>query len=131
MRLVFLLIILLLLSGCVQVLTVGDVLERKDEFLNRKVLVSGKADASKPICTLRACMPENPCCNSCSGNLVLKDGGELLIRGSYNGKEIGCRGDECNLTCFPLERGRTYRVYGTLEEEDGKIYLIIESFDAI
>ncbi len=125
-----LLIGVLFVSGCVQAeLTIKTLAENGEQYVGKEVNVSGIADVGKTICTLIMCEPENPCCNACGGDLVLKDGGSSIeIRGEYGGKPAGCGGDNCNITCHPLEKGKMYRVSGILEKEDGEYHINLKTF---
>lgn len=60
-------------------------------------------------CTRRACPSENPCCNTCTAELLL-DGLFPLVPGACAAR-VGCSGDECNLVCSPPVLGfaQTFR----------------------
>lgn len=60
-------------------------------------------------CTRRACTPEDPCCNTCTAELLL-DGLFPLVAGACAAR-VGCAGDECNLVCTPPVLGfaQTFR----------------------
>jgi hypothetical protein len=60
-------------------------------------------------CTRRACPSENPCCNTCTADLLL-DGQLPLVPGACAAR-VGCSGDECNVVCTPPVLGfaQTFR----------------------
>lgn len=60
-------------------------------------------------CTRRACPSDNPCCNTCTAELLL-DGLFPLVPGACAAR-VGCSGDECNLVCSPPVLGfaQTFR----------------------
>lgn len=119
-----------LISGCIQEnLTPEHVLQEKDLLLGERISVEGTADVYRMICTLIACEPENPCCNACGGNLALKGQEEkIMVHGDYEGKDVGCAGNNCNQTCYPLEKEKRYIVTGTWRKDYGEYYLELEDF---
>lgn len=122
--------VLVLVSGCIQQsLTPDDVLQNKEAFLGKEITVTGKAGTGNVFCTREECKPTEPCCNTCSGRLTLKGFSEsIILSGSYQGKKATCTGNNCNLTCYPLEREETYQVTGTLVQKYGKVYLELKDF---
>jgi len=129
-----LLIVLVLASGCIQgaEVSIKNLTENREQYKGKEINVSGVADAGRTMCTLIFCSEENPCCNSCSGNSVLKDGEYAIeIRGEYNGKVVGCSGDNCNISCYPMERGKKYKVTGIFEKENEDYYLELKNFEGV
>ncbi len=129
------LIFVALISGCVQgSLTPERVMQLKDSLLGQRISVVGIATISDVICTLAECGPDNPCCNACGGNLVL--GGnteEILLFGEYEGKRVGCSGNNCEFmeNCYPLELDKKYEVTGMWTKTPYEYYLEIEEFREI
>lgn len=116
-------------GGKEEVLTPKEVLERKDELLNKKITVKGVAKEGLIGCTEMECPPEQPCCNSCSGSLELeKAGSKIKLTGPYNGKSVSCSGNECSIKCWPLTKGKEYRATGTWKRKEENYYLEISSF---
>lgn len=60
-------------------------------------------------CSRRACPSENPCCNTCTAELLL-DGLFPVVPGACAAR-VGCEGNECNLVCTPPVLGfaQTFR----------------------
>ena len=79
-----------------------------------------------PVCTLLFC--GDTCCNSCGSNVSLSDDSMLgiVLAGQYQGKDIGCSGNECSMACNP-QLGARYRATGTLrfEEHGDAVELIL------
>ena len=142
--------ILITTSGCIndRTLTPETVIERQDEFLNKTISVKGIAGTLWMICTEEGCDPDRPCCNSCFGSLALYQNADSFIEspdeGPYayqsnepalglefpNGK--GCGGNECEVTCEPLQLGERYTITGLLHTCTDNIpwcVLIVESYE--
>lgn len=110
-------------------LKVSEVLERKEDFLGKEIRVKGEVSAETVRCTMVECPEENLCCNSCFGNLALKrNNGTLTLHGKYRNKSVGCSGNNCNLTCWPLGRGEEYAVKGILKRSRGDYFLEFKGF---
>ncbi len=129
------LFILIAVSACVQnqvALSVDDAIAKRSGLINQNISVEGIAGAEKVRCTLMNCPEDNPCCNSCGGSLILSDGkAGLEIRGVYEGRGIGCSGNNCNQTCYPMERGKKYIITGALKESYGELYIELKSLREI
>lgn len=125
------LFILIAVSACVQnqaVLTVDGVIANRSELINLNISVEGIAGAEKIRCTLMACPEDNPCCNRCGGSLsIFGSNSTLEIRGQYEGRGIGCSGNNCNRTCYPMETGKKYIIIGALKESYGELYIELKS----
>ena len=108
------------------VLSPQMVLANKELLLNRTITVRGIAEAdARVLCTLMACSHENPCCNMCGAALQLCDAGSCItLSGTYSGRQVGCSGNECGLTCFPLEQGRIYQVIGVWKKLPYEQYVL-------
>ncbi len=127
----FFLVIGILFLGYVEnakkVYTVAEILGSLKE--GQKAEVYGTAKPYKLKCTQMACPADNPCCNSCGGQLSLADGkSSIRISGLLESKAPACRGDECMQECWPLENGKEYVVSGIFEIVDGEPAIMIESF---
>lgn len=137
MKKVFLIFIsfVIFISGCVKapapLMTPEDVINNQDNFLNQTIAVEGIADAGVYICSTEVCPQENPCCNECGGNLILKGSRDVIVvSGDYNNKHVSCFGNECNYDCYPLETKKKYRVTGLwTQSQFGDYFLEIESFE--
>jgi len=123
---------IILISGCVResptskIYTTSEVWSNRNSLVNRQITVEGTADYYQVACTEMAC--PGGCCNSCGGGLglrinedrVLNVRGESKEKGNYglyNEKQVGCSGNECDIKCFPLEKGKEYSVTGILKKE--------------
>ncbi len=90
-------------------------------------------------CTEMYCGSGNPCCNSCGGTLVLRGGNgrdntkEIGLSGKWLGKEVGCGGKTCNITCYPMQENKKYEVAGTVQiiKYFRRPYLIVENFTEV
>jgi hypothetical protein len=116
-------------------LTPVEVIEQQDKWLNKTITVQGIAGTLWLTCTEEACDPDYPCCNICSGSLALyPDVGAFTQspnEGPYSyqsdgpaiGLEFpnggGCTGNDCEVTCEPLQLGKRYTVTGLLLECSG------------
>ncbi len=116
-----LILAVLLLQGNQKPLTVEEVVENPGKYKNSEVSVRGEVSVGRLKCTTEVCI-EKECCNTCSGNPVLGQGGkELPLTGTYNGTELTCSGNECRVDCGPLARNQSYVVKGTIIKEDGPV----------
>ena len=99
-----------------------------------EVKIRGVVDKSLAMCTLIACSERNPCCNSCSAELIIRDKigldnedfiDDLILQGST--EVLACGGNECSMTCTgPFEVGIEYIFTGILKS-DG----LIDRFEII
>lgn len=122
----------LMLVGEKEVLTPEELLADKDFFLDKNVTVKGIANIGSMICTLLVCPETNPCCNACGGNLILEDKiSKITIIGNYQNKSVGCSGDNCKQICYPLDKGKMYKVSGIWKKEYDEYYLYLTSFQQI
>ncbi len=108
-------------SSAAQNTSLEYVIQNSEELQREKVAVKGTATA-RLICTQIACRPENPCCNSCSGDLILESGNNTLNL-DFRDSASGCSGDSCNVDCQPLEKDEEYRLEGILGKSNGELVL--------
>jgi hypothetical protein len=129
---VLLIIISITFLGCSnsRVLTSKEVVEQPDRWLNENITLQGVVGPLYTSCTEAACPPENPCCNSCTAMLALyMEDSSLSTQPApftYDENEIaiglefpeggGCKGNECEIACQPLQVGKSYTVTGLLVE---------------
>jgi len=80
------------------------------------IAVYGKAGVGMAMCTLMACFPDNPCCNSCGASLMVRGENPSHKLTLMDGQvaQVGCSGTECDFmdNCKPLEPGNQYTVWG-------------------
>lgn len=97
----------------------------KYSFVDKQITVVATADYPNGglICTQLACGLEE-CCNTCSSTLVLRIDRTTALeisgpeeKGFYDGRSVGCDGDDCKVSCYPLEPGNEYLVTGILRKE--------------
>ena len=104
-------------------LTIDGVLEDPNSYVDTEITVTGIVQKFRSFCTLMYCDEENPCCNTCGSGIALGgDTGMLDVRGTYEGREMGCSGNNCKMECWP-EEGSTATLTGVLKESYGEIYL--------
>lgn len=126
-------LILILIPGCTDVtpLTPEEVIDQQDEWLNKTITVQGVVGTHWMSCTEEACDPGS-CCNTCFGSLALFSDidsfAQVRGQGAYAyecnrpaiGLEFsngdGCQGNECEISCEPLQLGERYVVTGRLHE---------------
>lgn len=100
---------------------------KKDSFLDKQVTLEGRGDIARKFCTEMGCSLFNPCCNTCSGELGLRINKDTVVPiygsktqdgryGLYNGREVGCSGNTCYMGCYPLEKGKKYKVTGIFKK---------------
>jgi len=126
--------------------TPSQLWNNRNSLVNKQITVEGTADHYQVACTEMYC--PGGCCNSCGGGLGLRINNDkvLDVRGEseekgnfglYNGKQVGCNGNECDIECYPLEKGKTYKVNGVLKKEILDIapyeefYLELKSFELV
>ncbi len=114
-------------------LTPNEVLEQKDSLIGKTITVTGRADISSIIrCTLMFCPPDNECCNSCSGYLVLSGEKEkITLTGTYLNKSVECSGNDCKMSCYPLEKSKTYKATGLWKKELNEYNLQLVAFSVV
>lgn len=107
-------------------------------LVGKEITIEGIVELEGGACTKKNCGQEDPCCNDCYGELVFKNINErgLLIKGEYEGKKVGCGGNECNFGCFPLEKDKRYKINGIINELEpatsfDRFYLELKDFELI
>lgn len=98
-----------------KVYSVEEALNNYQELKGQSIILNGEIVQGKSVCTQVYCGPENPCCNSCSAPLELRNGTEIALTGD----EIGCSGNSCSLNCTPI-KGKIYRVEGEIQNQNGR-----------
>ncbi|MFO0749329.1 MAG: hypothetical protein U1F43_27235 [Myxococcota bacterium] len=75
----------------------------------------------EPLCDDQTCMPDNPCCQQCTGSyslaLVSSDGVAFSV--SLRTETTACGGTNCGFSCAPLQPGRRYRIWGVWDPTEG------------
>ncbi len=77
------------------------------------VEVVGTATHTPYACTDQPCPKEDPCCNTCTANIVV-DGVLRLAADPCYGPRVGCSGTECVQSCQPALLGVPDRFVGRL-----------------
>jgi hypothetical protein len=124
-------LISLIISGCIQkeALTPDKVIEQSEALENQRISVMGVAGVYRLICTQKECFLENPCCNICSGSLVLRGmGKKIILTGKYDGADVKCTGNDCEQECYPLKSGKKYEVIGLWKKVNDQYKLYLEDF---
>ncbi len=80
-------------------------------------------------CNLMMC-GKDECCNACTADVSLVEDGSsgIALSGSFGGREIGCSGNECAMSCNP-EIQKQFRITGVLrveEDHGGPVRLVLE-----
>jgi len=129
--LVVMLIVIVTISGCTDnELTPEKVIEQQDKWLNQTITIQGVVGTFQMSCTEQACDPEYPCCNECAGLFGLFDNYDAFVHASSQGAYAylgdgaviylefqnggGCRGNECDVSCEPLQLGERYTLTGLI-----------------
>ena len=72
--------------------TLGDLLSDPNSYKNQLVCVTSQIDLGIAACTKMACLnPQNPCCNTCNGNMQFSDAGKTLALSG-----LTCYGNSCS-----------------------------------
>ncbi|MCA9514673.1 MAG: hypothetical protein KC635_07015 [Myxococcales bacterium] len=71
--------------------------------------------AASVVCDDRKCTPDNACCQSCSGAYTIDlydpvNAAHTLL--PIRTETVACAGTNCGYSCFPLQPGRRYTVWG-------------------
>jgi hypothetical protein len=128
----WLVIPVLLIAACIgQALTPEQVMQQKDNLLDKTITVIGKAEVGRQICTLAVCNPDTPCCNTCSGSLMLSGGANITLAGGWQNQQVGCGGTNCIVSCWPMQEGKTYSVTGVWNKSYGEYALEVKSFEDV
>ena len=124
---------IILLAGCYSVdrqdetvLSPQAVLANKDTLIDQVITVRGTvAPSMLVLCTLMACPAENPCCNSCGADLQLCENGSCItVSGDEAGLQVGCSGNECGLTCTPVQEGTVHNISGVWRKKASNEYVL-------
>ncbi len=104
---------------CALAVTVAELLADPTAYDGRVVaIVDGYVDAGPGRCTRIACPVDMPCCNTCSGTVVVRDAmdGETIELADEMGDALTCMGSECDYAtmCEVTTPGRA-RVIGTFD----------------
>jgi len=131
MKVVLALLLCVLVSGCTTsgIYSVDYIVENNEKLLNKEITVTGEAIVYRLKCTQIFCDEDDPCCNSCGGELALKGDTPILVKKS-DGDAIVCRGDNCAQQCDQLEIGSMYEVTGMLRYSD-EYYIEMGDFKKI
>ncbi len=98
-------------------------------LLNKNITVEGITVAHAVVCTRVECPDASPCCNTCGSPLALAgEQAKIRLRGSYDLRPVGCFGNECNQTCYPLSIWSRYQVDGILRDDGQEYYLEFGDF---
>lgn len=103
-----------------------ELLKNIDQHVGKRVVVKAKFK-SGARCKLEEGEWKTYCkdCQYCRGPLVIDtdldlertglDDWPLVLGGTYEGKDIRCKGKLNEVKCYPFEPGRTYVVQGLIE----------------
>ncbi|MBU2442847.1 MAG: hypothetical protein KKF95_02165, partial [Nanoarchaeota archaeon] len=119
--------LLILISGCAtsSYLDLSTVMNNPDSYVEQTITVKGTAEPDLMVkCTTQMCEESNPCCRTCSSRLLLtQSSSSVTIEGGE------CKGNNCEMTCFPLEQGKEYLVSGFLKKENSKYIFFVQSYE--
>ncbi len=125
--------VILMSAGCYSanhqnehVFSPHTVLANKDVLLNQSITVRGTATVGlRVLCTLMACSADNPCCNTCGGDLQLCEAGSCItLSGDEANIQVGCSGNECGLTCYPFQQGTAQQIFGVWRKRASEEYVL-------
>jgi len=108
-----------------KVYTVQEALNNYEKLEGKTITIQGEIRQGSVACTQMFC-GNNSCCNSYSGGIKLGGTSSVPLRG----EEIGCSGNECNITCTP-QTGKEYRVKGILNQSYGQKHFQIEKYSKV
>lgn len=74
-------------------------------------------------CTKMLCPPGNPCCNNCSGRVLLHDDGEG--HGAFLSAPA-CQGSNCELRCGDMQANASYEVHGVIVLDPARGGLVVD-----
>ncbi|MFB6115217.1 MAG: hypothetical protein ABEK04_02910 [Candidatus Nanohalobium sp.] len=106
-----------------EVYGVDYVVNNSGKLEGSTITVKGEVLRGPKVCTQMFCMEDNPCCNSCSASVKLKQEKEIKL----TGKDPGCSGTNCALNCTPAT-GKKYLVTGKIKVKSGNTLLKVETF---
>jgi hypothetical protein len=93
---------------------VDDLTTQADTYADMDVAFETEVGVGYAMCTLMACGPANPCCNSCGASFRAggPQGFEITNGGAIT--NVGCSGNECTYmdNCTPLVDGLNYKLWG-------------------
>lgn len=130
----FFLFLLVLAAGCVSKLDIispSEIVENPERFGGRNITVEGKIDSTDTKCTMLQCSDSDPCCNTCSSNLVVEGNKSVQLSGYYDGKRIGCNGTNCDMDCTPVKPGEKYYLRGNVKMFDGTPYIELYDYEVV
>ena len=109
-----------------RVYSVEQALNNYQELKDDSIILKGEIVQGESVCTQVYCGPENPCCNSCSASINLRNGTDIAL----TGEEIGCSGNSCSLNCKPVE-GKIYRVEGEMQNQNGRKSFRVSDYEEV
>mgnify|MGYP001579834026 CR=1 FL=1 len=123
---VIILVASLFLAACAttQIKSVADVITAPEKYVDKGISVQGAVVIDNRVkCTLQVCPEDNACCQTCSADLLLSSGDALLrIKGGT------CFGNNCGMSCAPLEQNKKYVVSGILRQENSEYHLELADY---
>ena len=129
-----LLCIALFAAACSQrgkYLTVEEVWKNAKSYDGKIIRVQGKADYTQMM-TMVLCQPSRCDCNEVTGSLYLVNDPPSHVNDKYSNrdtiwvKDVDCHGDECSITCSPIQP-KTGDVY----EFTGKLAVTYQGVDPV
>ncbi|MEM7674543.1 MAG: hypothetical protein AAF449_00920 [Myxococcota bacterium] len=91
--------------------TAEEAIAQADTLDGEVIVLTGTATSGQQLCTLRACPPNDPCCNVCTADVLV---GSITFVSSACVDDVGCGGTECGLVCRPPTLGLPGRYRGIL-----------------
>jgi len=114
------------LSQADDIYSVEEAVQNFDSLEGEEIVIQGEAVQGKQICTNIYCGSDNPCCNSCSASIKLRNGTEIPLQGD----ELGCSGNSCQINCTPVT-GEVYSVTGYLDEKSSEKFFKVNDFKEV
>lgn len=101
-----------------------EVLQQAETLAGQRLTLQATLTQLHLRCADEECSESTPCCRGCASDIGVEiEVGEITL----TGLDLGCSGDNCDLTCQPSPLGETYLVTGVLSGERPFLTLDVEA----
>ncbi|MBM4389018.1 MAG: hypothetical protein FJ088_14855, partial [Deltaproteobacteria bacterium] len=110
--------------------TAADINKNPAGYNGAPVYLTGDVKVGPAMCTLMACSPENPCCNSCGASMEIYDGSGMIELNSGGIGQVGCGGNECTYmnNCKPFSPDPGFLIWGKIQVYYNYPYLNVDGY---